>query len=122
MAKIKTPQIKLKEFTKSLIEEVNQWEKEYKTGCSDPFWPDGFNLNLLRNHTIYYKGQILQICEENNLKIPQEYFIPTPSHIDDNYFANPKSERAIKIIHDYGLDGYTAKVNKIVSNQQLSLF
>ena len=35
-----------------------QWQRLYENGGSDPFWPDGVNLNLVRNHIIYYKGQI----------------------------------------------------------------
>lgn len=122
MSKIETPQIKLKDFAKKIIEEVKHWNKEYKNGCSDPFWSDGFNLNLTRNHVIYYKNKILKLCEENNLKVPNEYFIPVPQCVDNNYFAKPNSERAIRIINDYGLCANTEKVNKISNNQQISLF
>ena len=35
-----------------------QWESLYKQGGSDPFYPDGVNLNLVRNHILYFKRQI----------------------------------------------------------------
>lgn len=120
MAKIKTPQVILKELTKDIIKEVNQWEEEYTNGCSDPFWPDGCNLNLVRNHVIYYKRKMLQLCEDNNLKVPQEYFIPIPRYIDSNYFAKPNSERAKRILHGNNCVN-TEKVDKR-DNQQISLF
>lgn len=30
------------------------WNDIARNGCSDPFWPDGVNMNLTRNHIIYY--------------------------------------------------------------------
>ena len=30
------------------------WDDLKKNGCSDPAWPDGVNLNLVRNHIIYW--------------------------------------------------------------------
>ena len=30
------------------------WDDMKKNGCSDPAWPDGVNLNLVRNHIIYF--------------------------------------------------------------------
>lgn len=34
------------------------WQDLYEHGGSDPTWPDGVNLNLVRNHIINYKRQI----------------------------------------------------------------
>lgn len=39
-----------------------QWQQLYEHGGSDPFWPDGVNLDLVRNHIIYFKGQIEETC------------------------------------------------------------
>ena len=40
----------------NLLEELKkayaQWESLYKQGGSDPFYPDGVNLNLVRNHLL----------------------------------------------------------------------
>ena len=35
-----------------------QWESLYLQGGSDPFYADGVNLNLVRNHILYFKRQI----------------------------------------------------------------
>ena len=46
----------------NLLEELKkayaQWESLYKQGGSDPFYPDGVNLNLVRNRILYFKRQI----------------------------------------------------------------
>ena len=39
-------------------EEVNRefrrWNELAAGGCRDPHWPDGYNMNLVRNHIIYW--------------------------------------------------------------------
>lgn len=34
------------------------WKDIYNNGCNDPFWCDGTNLNLVRNHIEYYRRKI----------------------------------------------------------------
>lgn len=34
-------------------ERFSRWDTIMRDGCSDPTWPDGVNLNLVRNHIIY---------------------------------------------------------------------
>ena len=43
---------------KNLENEYERWEHIYKYGSSDPFYADGVNLNLVRNHIIYEKQMI----------------------------------------------------------------
>ena len=61
------------------------WKKIYQNGCGDPFWPDGTNLNLTRNHIIWYRRQ----CEEelNADDFPEQYYIPVPEEVDSKYMA-----------------------------------
>lgn len=40
----------------NIDERFHTWNQIAQHGCSDPFWPDGVNLNLIRNHIIYYYG------------------------------------------------------------------
>ena len=35
-----------------------------ENSCNDPFWPDGCNMNLTRNHIISYKN-IAELCEKS---------------------------------------------------------
>lgn len=48
------------------------WNHILQNGAGDPFWEDGANMNLVRNHIIYYKRQ----CEAELLpeEYPEEYF------------------------------------------------
>ena len=41
-----------------LSKAYDQWENLYKRGGSDSFYPDGVNLNLVRNHILYFKQRI----------------------------------------------------------------
>lgn len=34
--------------------EYARWNHIANNGCQDPFWPDGCNMNLIRNHIIYW--------------------------------------------------------------------
>lgn len=34
----------------------DRWDQIASEGCSDPFWSDGMNLNLVRNHIIYWRS------------------------------------------------------------------
>lgn len=93
MAKKLTPQEKLSELINQLQESFSRWEYLYNNGGSDPFWSDGVNLNLVRNHILYYKSQILELCEENPFFIPEEYDHPTPEIVPDDYMAKSEEIR-----------------------------
>ena len=41
--------------------DIERWNDIRANGCNDPFWPDGMNLNLKRNHIIYGLRQIAQL-------------------------------------------------------------
>lgn len=42
------------EILQEIEREFATWDRIMKEGCSDPSWPDGTNLNLTRNHIIYW--------------------------------------------------------------------
>lgn len=43
----------LQDIQKDLESEIARWRYLFAHGCSDPFWADGTNLNLVRNHIIH---------------------------------------------------------------------
>ena len=65
-----------------------QWESLYKQGGSDPFYPDGVNLNLVRNHILYFKRQI----EETQplYKNTEVYRRELPPQVEDSYMARQR--------------------------------
>lgn len=98
MAKrIKTPEQALKEVIEYMQSEFQRWEHIVEYGSSDPAWPDGVNLNLVKNHILHYKARIEHLCKEIGCDLPEEYYTPTPPAVDGNLFVKPDSSRAKRI-------------------------
>ena len=71
------------DYAAELENSFTKWDELFKNGGSDPFWADGANLNLVRNHIIYYKEQLAK--QENTLfGLPEIYYRETPPEIDCN--------------------------------------
>lgn len=114
-----TPEQKIKNLCADIIREIGHWEHMNVHGGSDPFWSDGVNMNLTRNHIISDKRKIAEICMENNMPLPEEMYIPIPPVVDDYYMANLKQkDRVERIGHR---ERITTKKNEY-DKQQLSLF
>ena len=84
-----TPEQEIEQLRKDIVQELAHWKNLRKYGCQDPFWPDGTNMNLVRNHIIYDKERLKELIPDGNL--PEEYYLPTPPVVDNNYLA-PKGE------------------------------
>ena len=80
------------EYRKMIVESADRWTYIAEHGCSDPFWSDGCNMNLVRNHIIYAKRNIEKL-----------YNIPLPPEMDNNYMARADEIRrnADKILTEY---------------------
>ena len=89
---IQTAEDKVKEYCQCIRREIEHWKVINQNGCNDPFWSDGCNMNLTRNHIIYYQRQLREICTENRLPLPDEYYLAVPPEVDMNYMANLKAE------------------------------
>lgn len=76
---------------KELRDSYERWNHILQNGAGDPFWEDGSNMNLVRNHIIYYKRQ----CEAELLpeEYPEEYFWGLPTEVDNKYMALPEEIR-----------------------------
>ena len=86
--KQKTPEQELELLRENLLHERVIWERINENGCNDPFWADGCNMNLTRNHILSYRNEIANCCEEHNLPLPEEYFLKVPPEVDDDYMAS----------------------------------
>ena len=117
--KKKTPEQELKELCKEIRNEIDHWEDINRNGCNDPFWSDRCNMNLTRNHIIYAKRQIVEICERHGIPIPEEMYLPTPPQVDDYYMASMKQKRRVNMIGHP--ERITTKKNRY-DREQLSLF
>lgn len=99
MKKNRTPEQSLESLRDDLTREHAIWENHRLYGCNDPFWADGVNMNLVRNHIISYRREILEVCEEYGLPLPSEYFLPVPPEVPNGYMANlDQGERVSRIM------------------------
>lgn len=62
-----------------------RWDTLYSEGGSDPFYSDGANLNIVRNHIIYYKSMIERMQPE--LMESDTYKRQTPKEVSNDYMA-----------------------------------
>jgi len=78
------------DYVKELADSFERWSYIFANGCSDPFWSDGCNLGLVRNHILYYK----QMIHDTMPELPEIYYRETPPEIDRDYMARPDEIRA----------------------------
>ena len=81
----------LQDLETKLEQSFDRWETLYKSGGNDPFWSDGCNLNLVRNHICYYKEEIEQTFEINDY--PSIYYRETPQKVPEDYMARSEEIR-----------------------------
>lgn len=62
MAKSKKTVTK-EDLRQRIDDEFRRWDHIHLHGCSDPGWEDGININLVRNHIIYYYRQMAEIMD-----------------------------------------------------------
>lgn len=111
MAKrVKSNTKEIERLCRGIAREVTLWEIIRDYGCNDPFWPDGCNMNLARNHIIDDKRQIRELCEEIGAGLPNEYYISVPPEVDDNYMAGMKQKERVERLKQQGCRLNRAKV------------
>ena len=118
--KEETPEKKVKSYSEQIRKEIGQWKDINQNGCNDPFWSDGCNMNLTRNHIIYEQELIRKICEENQITLPEEYYLSIPPEVDMNYMANLKQKDRVKRVFITGKVPVRKKYK--YDEQQICLF
>lgn len=117
---IQTAEDKVKEYCQCIHREIEHWKDINQNGCSDPFWSDGCNMNLTRNHIIYAQEQVRKICEENQIPLLEEYYLSLPPEVDNNYMANLRQKPRVERLRQLGriMTGYVYQYDE----NQMSLF
>ena len=69
-------------------ERYSTWHRYNELGGSDPTWPDGANMNLVRNHIIYTKRHMKELGEKNGFEFPDVYLRELPPDVDRDFMAN----------------------------------
>ena len=83
MAKKKETENLTEELTKSF----ERWDYLREYGGSDPSYADGTNMNLVRNHIMYYKQKIMEQYGSDYEKYPEVIYRETPPEVKENYMA-----------------------------------
>lgn len=91
--KSQLPQKSLDILVGNLQKSQKQWQDIYENGTHDPFYEDGMNLELVRNHIIFYRGKIRQLCEESGLPLPKEYYDELPPEVPRKFMARQEEIR-----------------------------
>ena len=118
--KEESPEKTVKSYCEQIMKEISHWKDINQNGCNDPFWSDGCNMNLIRNHIIYYQILIVKICAENQLQLPAEYYLSIPPEVDNYYMANLKrKERVNRIFLQRELP---ERKSYVYDEQQMNLF
>lgn len=95
------------QIIEEIKEEFMRWNHIAKCGCQDPFWTDGDNMNLVRNHIIYSymlladkvkAADHLSLFESEEIKSTIK---PIPPKVPDGYMVSdcPYSHRLDKWGH-----------------------
>ena len=85
--KKKKSEEELQELVEDCTERYVRWHTLRTEGGADPYWSDGINLNLLRNHIKYAKHQIKEHCAKHGLVIPAIYYRPMPPEMPNDFYV-----------------------------------
>ena len=98
----KTVEQQINEYCDQIKSEIARWKHINECGCNDPFWPDGCNMNLVRNHIIYYRGKIEELCMEHGVTLPPEYYLPVPKEVSSKYIAHYNQKERVQRLQQTG--------------------
>ena len=113
---MKTPDQKKrsKQLGKEIRDNLERYEYLRAHGGSDPFWSDGVNMNLCRNHVIYLKKRVE--TELSPEYYPEEYTAAIPEEMPDYYMARPdqireEARKTVEILKGNSDFQYLQKMN-----------
>lgn len=107
----------MKKLIQELQNSFDRWQHLYTYGGSDPFYSDGLNMRLVRNHISYYKNQIKEHCDDEGMEYPEIYYRETPPEVDRGYMARKDEikETAIKSLRIYEANDDFNRLEEIYS-------
>lgn len=97
-----TPEQELQQYCAYLLEDLEQWGEIKMHGCNDPYWTDGQNLNLVKNHIIWRRFEIREICVAYGLPYPPEYFLGVPPEAPTGYMVSLDQTERIERLETMG--------------------
>lgn len=94
------------DYEAQLIREYEHWEYLKEHGGSDPNYDDGVNMNLIRNHIIYWKNEIEKKYGGDVNQYPEIYFREIPPEADNGLIvmAAEIRDKAVEALDIYLAD------------------
>ena len=80
------------DYPAELQKSFERWEQLRVDGGSDPFYADGSNMNLVRNHILIGKRRIEETMTPE--EYPKVYYRETPPEMNQDYMARVDEIRA----------------------------
>ena len=102
---------KAEELGSGIEKEFKRWTQIIFRGAGDPFWPDGVNANLVRNHILYYRSE----CR--SLLLPADY---PPEY--EKIEVPPEVPPDFKAGRDDPPEGFSFQIREELPLGQLSIF
>lgn len=96
MKKKETPEQMLALHVQHMTDSCNRWDALAKHGCNDPFWADGCNMNLTRNHILYYAEKMIDLCLEYGLDLPECLDMEMPPRVPDEYVVDISNQKRVE--------------------------
>ena len=82
-------------LAEEMADSFQRWESLMEHGGSDPFYADGTNMNLVRNHIMYYKSRMVDEYGADYEKYPEVFYRELPPEVDDSYMARAGEIKAM---------------------------
>ena len=92
MAKKESAAEERERLVATLQNKFARWEQLYTDGGFDPFWPDGTNLNLVRNHIRISMNKIALVFSPAERPVLWSHELPP--EVPENYMAHAETYRA----------------------------
>ena len=74
-------------LAEEMADSFQRWESLMEHGGSDPFYADGTNMNLVRNHIMYYKNRMVEEYGRDYEKYPEIFYREVPPKVNEDYMA-----------------------------------
>jgi hypothetical protein len=82
----------IQDLQKQIKDSFKRWKHLHKKGGVDPSWPDGTNMNLVRNHVFYDQDKLRELCKAQKVRpCPIEAKMKPPRRVSE-YYCAPKSK------------------------------
>ncbi len=83
------PEEQLQKAIAHCEERYLRWQHLYTEGGQDPSYTDGVNMQLVRNHIIFTRREIQELCGILGCELPEVYHWPIPDEVPRDYMAQP---------------------------------